>query len=237
MFRKSLFFATSALVLSACQPAAEAPQDTVVAEAPPVTEETVTEDVAEVAAEAAPVEEVSISSSTEEESTDAHDHDGEEHDHETHDHAEDDHDHDAHDHAEDEHDHDHDEHDHAEDEHDHDHDHAGGEAHVHGLSEMAVNLDGASVSVSLEGALANFGVDESLRSLDDYSAYTDGIVDLVGGDCTRDQADASIRPIGDHGNLVIDLAYTCADVDALEAVEVTGFSNFAAFEQVDAVVD
>ena len=52
--------------------------------------------------------------------------------------------------------------------HDHDdHDHAGGEAHVHGLSELAVSLDGATVSISLEGALANFDLDESLRSLDD----------------------------------------------------------------------
>ncbi|MEL7283400.1 MAG: DUF2796 domain-containing protein, partial [Pseudomonadota bacterium] len=89
---------------------------------------------------------------------------------------------------------------------------------------------------SFEGALANFGIDESLRTLDDYSAYTNGVIDLVGGDCTRDQADASIRPIGDHGNLVIDLAYTCAAIGGLEAINVIGFANFSAFEEVDAVI-
>ncbi|MEO1324144.1 MAG: DUF2796 domain-containing protein [Pseudomonadota bacterium] len=221
MFRKSLFFATSALVLTACQPAADAPDETLVAETPPVTAEDVSEVASEVAAEVAPVEE--IVAETEEEDHDDHDHEDDAHDHDAHDHAEDDHDHEAHDH---------DDHDHAED----DHDHAGGEAHVHGLSEMAVNLDGSSISVSFEGALANFGIDESLRTLDDYSAYTNGVIDLVGGDCTRDQADASIRPIGDHGNLVIDLAYTCAAIGGLEAINVIGFANFSAFEEVDAVI-
>lgn len=142
------------------------------------------------------------------------------------------------DHAEhDEHDED-DEHDHGEDhaEDDDDHDHAGGEAHVHGLSDLAISIDATTVSVSLEGALANFDLDESLRTLDDTTPYTDGIVDLVGGECTRETSDVSIRAIGDHGNLTVDLVYSCAAIDGLSAINVTAFSAFEGFEEVNAVI-
>jgi len=143
----------------------------------------------------------------------------------------DDHDEDS-DHDEDHDEHDHDE-DHAEEE---DHDHAGGEAHVHGLSDLAISIDATTVSVSLEGALANFDLDETLRTLDDATPYTDGIVDLVGGECTRETGDASIRAIGDHGNLTVDLVYSCAAIDGLSAIDVTAFSAFAGFEEVNAVI-
>ena len=229
MIRSSLFAAASVLVLSACQPAADSSEETLVAETPPVGEESVAPAAAaDVAEDSAEIVEVAATDGEDE----AHDHDE---DHAEDGHDEDDHDHDAHDHGDDHEDHaeDHDGHDHGD--HD-DHDHAGGEAHVHGLSDLAVSLDGARVSVSLEGALANFGLDESIRELEDVAPYTDGVVELIGGDCTRDAAGASIRPIGDHGNLMIDLAYTCAAMDALEAVNVTGFANFSGFEEVNAVV-
>lgn len=219
MIRSSLFAAVSVLALSACQPAADAPEETLVAETPPVAEDATPADVAADAADdAAESVEVAATDGADE----AHDHDE--------DHAEDDHGEEEHEHEDE-----HEDHDHGEDGHD-DHDHAGGEAHVHGLSDLAISLDGATVSVSLEGALANFDLDESLRTLEDAAPYTDGVVELIGGDCTRDQAGASIRPIGDHGNLTIDLAYTCASIDTLEAVNVTGFASFAGFEEVNAVV-
>lgn len=146
-------------------------------------------------------------------------------------------DHDDHDDHED---HDADEHDgHDEDEHahddDHDHDEAGGEAHVHGHSDLAASLDGSTLSISVEGALANFDLDESLRTLDDTTPYTDNLVAISGGDCTRDSASASIREIGDHGNLMVDLTYTCATPDTISAIDVTGFQTFAGFEEVSAV--
>jgi len=217
MSRSVFFLAASTLALAACQPAEEA-AGTLEAETPPIAEETVEVDVATVAAE----DESS-------ESAETHDHDGEDHDHEDHEgepadeHSDDaDHDHDEHDH---------DEHDHGEE----DHDHAGGEAHVHGVSDLAASLDGSTLSISVEGALANFDLDESIRTLDDISAYTDGTVQVIGGDCTRDSAGASIRPIGDHGNLMIDLTYTCSAAASIEAIEVTGFQSFAGFEEVNAV--
>lgn len=221
MLRSSLFAAVSLFALGACQPAADAPEalDELVAETPPpVTEEVVAE------VETAPVETVSVEPEAASE-TDEHDH---EDDHET----EDGHDHEDHDHADDA---DHEDHDHESHDHD-DHDHAGGEAHVHGLSELAVSLDGAQVSVSLEGALANFGVDETQRTLDNPAAYTDTVIALEGGECTRDSANASIRPVGDHGNMMLDMVYTCAAIESLEALTVTGFESFAGFEQVNAVV-
>ena len=239
MFRSSLLVAASGLALAACQPAADAPTD-LSAETPPIIEETadVAETVeAEIETASDAVEEVAETAA---ESAEEHDHDDEEHAHEGEDHDHDeDHDdehgeaHEDHDHEDHADEHDHNEHAHEED--DHDHDHAGGEAHVHGLSELAASLDGSTLSVNIEGALANFDLDESLRSLDDTSAYTDGTAEIVGGDCTRSGATASIRAIGDHGNMVIDLTYDCAAPDSLEAIDVTGFQNFAGFEEVNAV--
>ena len=131
-------------------------------------------------------------------------------------------------------DHDEDHDDHAED-HD-DHDHAGGEAHVHGLSDLAISIDANTVSISLEGALANFDLDETLRTVDDATPYIDGIVDLIGGECTRDTGDASIRAIGDHGNLMVDLVYSCTAVETLSAINVSAFGAFAGFEEVNAII-
>ena len=210
MLRSSLFAAVSLFALGACQPAAEAPEELVAETPPPVAEDVVAE------AETSPAETVSVEPEAASEA-DAHDHE-DEHDHET------------------EEGHDHEDHDHADEEDHEDHDHAGGEAHVHGLSELAVSLDGAQVSVSLEGALANFGVDETLRTLDNPADYTDTVIALEGGECTRDSASASIRPVGDHGNMMLDMVYTCAAIESLEALTVTGFESFAGFEQVNAVV-
>ena len=239
MSRSFLLLAVSGLALAACQPASEAPQE-LSAETPPVVEEAVETVEAEVEEVAAATEDVVEAAA---ETGEEHDHDHEEeHDHADEDHAHDDAedhaDHDDHDHEaaheDGDHDHEHDEHDH--DEHDHDdHDHAGGEAHVHGLSDLAASLDGTTLSVSIEGALANFDLDESLRTLEDTAPYTDGSVEIVGGDCSRTAASASIRPIGDHGNMVIDLTYDCAAAGSIEAINVTGFQSFAGFEEVNAI--
>ncbi len=225
MTRYSVLLGLSMFALAACQPAENA-AGALEAEAPPVVEEVVAEEVGVedvVETPDAVVETVAAEADSEtpeaEESAPIEDHDHE------------------HDHGDEEAHADHDEHDH--DAHDHDdhsdHDHGAGEAHVHGLSDLAASLEGNTLSISVEGALANFGLDETLRELADTAPYTDGIVAIQGGDCTRDSASASIRPIGDHGNLMIDLTYTCAAADTLTGIDVTGFSSFSGFEQVDAV--
>nr|WP_070960732.1 DUF2796 domain-containing protein [Hyphomonas sp. Mor2] len=225
MSRSVFLLAASAIALGACQPAEEAADALEAETPPPIAEEAAPPEAAAAATDTAEAV-VEVASDAVEAEADAED----DHDHE--DHAEDeDHDHDAHDHDDDEEDHDHGDEDHAHD----DHDHAGGEAHVHGLSDLAASLDGSTLSVNVEGALANFDLDETLRTLDDTTPYTDNLVAIIGGDCSRDSASASIRPISDHGNLVVDLTYTCTSPDAIDAIEVTGFQTFAGFEEVNAV--
>ncbi|MEM6652971.1 MAG: DUF2796 domain-containing protein [Pseudomonadota bacterium] len=218
MSRSSLLIATSLLALSACQPATEATED-VIAEAPPVEAAKAVEEVDTVNAEMAET----ASADTVMAAADAEDH--------------------AHDEVEKvaeeahhDHDHDHD-HDHSHD-HDHDHDHAspGGEAHVHGKADLAISLEGSALSVSLISPLDNFGLPESLTSVENEATYLNGVIALVGGDCGLDQSDLEIRNRGDHGNMAIDLTYTCAEIDTLEAIDVVAFSNFPGFEEVDAVV-
>ncbi|MCR9223789.1 MAG: DUF2796 domain-containing protein [Hyphomonas sp.] len=221
MSRTVFLLAASSLALVACQPAEDA-ATALEPETPPVIEQPAEVEEVSVPAEDTTTETVEVQ--------DAHE-DGEEHEGDEHDDHDD---HDEHyDHSDDEHA-DHDEDAHAHDD-DHDHGEAGGEAHVHGLSDLAASLDASTLSVSVEGALANFDLDESLRALDDVSPYTDGVIQIVGGDCTRNSGDASIRAIGDHGNLMIDLTYTCAAPGNIEGIEVTGFQSFAGFEEVNAV--
>ncbi len=204
-----LIAAISAIFATACQPA-EVIED---APAPPpasVAENTETV-VAEGPAPEAPA------------APEGHDHDDEGH-------AETGHqDEEGHDHADKEHsDHDHDE---AE------HDHAGGEAHVHGHGDLAVSLSETTIAVSLEAPLANFGLNESDTEIENSSLYTDSLVTLVGGDaCTRSEASVMARSNGDHGNMAIDLLYACPDVKAVTAIDVTVFSAFSGFEDIDAVV-
>lgn len=234
MSRSVFLLAASAIALVGCQPAEEAAGTLEAEVPPPIAEETTEVEVAAAETTEAIVEVAAEPVEADADTGDDHDH--EEHgDGEDHDHSEDDHGDDDHDHGEDDHDHGGDDHDHGEDDHDHDHDHAGGEAHVHGLSDLAASLEGSTLSVNVEGALANFDLDESIRTLDDTTPYTDSLVAIVGGDCSRDSASATIRPISDHGNLIVDLTYTCASPDAIEAIDVTGFQTFAGFEEVKAV--
>lgn len=214
MSRSPLFLAASLLVLAACQPAADAPQD-LVAEAPPPVVDSESQPVEAESVEANAPEALPETVSVAEVTGDAPAPEDDGHAHAGHDEE-----------------HAHDEHGEAHE----DHDHAGGEAHVHGVSELAVNLDGDRLTLSLEGALANFGLDETLRTLDDPAQYMDGIVALVGGGCIRDDARIEIRPIGDHGNLIIDHYYTCATMSDLSSLTVTAFERYPAFEEVNAVV-
>lgn len=215
--RHTLFLASVSLVaLTACQPAENASEALQAEPAPvmaedPVEEEVVAEETVEVTEETV-AEGSDAAEAVEDTSAEDADHDhGDDHEDHTDDAGADDHD-------------------------DHDHDHAGGEAHVHGKSDMAVSLDGNSVSISLEGALANFDTDESTREISDPTLYTNGVIALRGGDCTAEMTSALIRPIGDHGNLALDFVYTCAAIEDLTAIEVTAFSKFSGFEEVDAVI-
>ena len=234
MSRFSYLLGVSLFALAACQPAENATEALQAETPPPVAEDVAVEETLEPTEVVAEAVETEVEAASEEAHDEDHDHaEDETHaDHDDHDHEGDDHEHDEHDHDE----HDHEGEDHSDHDHDHDHDHAGGEAHVHGLSDLAVSLDGNTVSISVEGALANFDLNESIRELDDTAPYTNSLVALQGGDCTQEDATVGIRPIGDHGNLTVDLIYTCSAMESLSGIDVVGFQTFAGFEEVNAVL-
>ena len=162
-----------------------------------------------------------------------------------HDHSDDDHDHDHgdHDHEHEDHDHDHDDHSH---DHDHDHDDmAGGAPHVHGKAEGAVVLEGSTLSISLDAALASFGASEaepetpeqeaeraSLRmQLADPLKLVD-ISDAAG--CIFTGSDVGFRyPGGNHGNAMVSYTFECSNAAALDTIQFTAFETFPPLEEVD----
>ncbi|MEM1086672.1 MAG: DUF2796 domain-containing protein [Pseudomonadota bacterium] len=163
-------------------------------------------------------------------------------------HAHDDH---SHDHDHDDHKHDHDDHDHS-DEHmhahdDHDHDHGGvGEAHVHGEGEMAVTLDGSTLAVSFEGALASFASFEHEPKTDEQRAELEAVrvsfaaaenslsINTEAG-CVLNSTGVQFRHSGNHGSVMADYEYTCASVDEISSISLKIFDNYPALEAVDVV--
>lgn len=157
-----------------------------------------------------------------------------------------DHDHDADDTAGHDHDHAHgDAHDHDHG-HDHDHDHAGGAPHVHGAGDMAVVVEGGTVTLTLQSALANFGVSESEPQTDEARAAHESLKaaladagalvsfpDAAG--CTLGTSDIDFV-FRDHGDLVAEYGFDCANPDALNQVTADLFTPYPAFETLNVVV-
>jgi len=145
----------------------------------------------------------------------------EEHDHEAHDHGE-------HEHGEDAHE----EHDHGEHEH---HDHAGGEAHVHGLAEMAITREGSRLTVTFESPTANFGFSEAASDLPEGNTVGEDTFAVIGGECLNEMTNVSAVSDGQHGSVSIEKRYSCSNIDGVSAVRVTAFEAYSGFETVDAV--
>ncbi len=137
-------------------------------------------------------------------------------------------------HSDHDHDHDEDEHDHSDDAHDHD-DHAGGAPHVHGLGELAVARDGATYSVSLMAPSPNFGLAESETSAPEGLITGEKLVLFVGGDCEETGAHVHVNSDDGHGDVTVDLTYSCAAPDAVSAVQILAFDTYEGFEEIDAV--
>ena len=227
-------FALAGLV--ACSPSEDAPAETIEADTPPV--EVVTEEVS--APEATEVEEAVTAEAAAEDEHD-HGHEGEDHHEDGHDHG------DAHDH-DDEHAHDED-HDHADEhshDHDHDHDHGVGEAHVHGAGEMAIALDGGSLSVSFESPLASFASFEHEPKTPEQEAELQGVRDAfmqVSGvialnseaGCTSTSQDVAFRHSGDHGSIMADYVFDCTAADSLNSAELQLFGAYPALETVNVI--
>lgn len=119
----------------------------------------------------------------------------------------------------------------------HDDDSGGGEAHVHGVGEFAVAVDGNRLTVTLDAPLANFGLGEGDADAMDVSTdISDGLVSFAGNaDCQPGDRHVTTRTVGDHSSLTLELGFTCADVSKLEGVRLNAFTTFPHFETVDAV--
>ena len=225
-------FALAGLV--ACSPSETDPAETLEVDTPParvVAEEASEPDVSEPEA-VVESEDAAMAEDGHDHAEDAH-HEGEEHHEDGHDHEEEGHEHADHDHA--------DEHSH-----DHDHDHGVGEAHVHGAGEMAIALDGATLTVSFESPLASFASFEHEPKTPEQEAELQAVntafmqpsnIILLNDDagCASTSQGVTFRHSGDHGSIMVDYAFECASVDALSTADLKVFEAYPALETVDAV--
>ena len=158
-----------------------------------------------------------------------------------------------HDHSDDEpddHDHEHEDHDHDHDDHSHDHDHdhddmAGGAPHVHGKGEGAVVLEGSTLSISLDSALASFGAREAEPETPEQEAERAGlrmqladplkVVDISdAAGCIFTGSDVGFRyGGGGHGNAVVNYTFECSNAPALDMIQFTVFETFPPMEEID----
>ncbi len=150
--------------------------------------------------------------------------------------------------------HDHDEdHSHGEgDEHSHDDDHedhmhAGGEAHVHGEAEGAIIIEDETVTISLDGALASFGISEAPADTAEaetarqeaLSAFSDDTTVLsINGEagCTLSETNHGVRSVGGAANATIDYTYTCASMDDLSEITFTIFETIPSMEEINMAI-
>lgn len=119
---------------------------------------------------------------------------------------------------------------------DHDGEHAGGEAHVHGLADLAITREGNKFMGELISPMSNFGLAET------DSAYTDvvtaelsGLVELDGGECQAGVPHPMTDNSGDHTDAVVHFVWTCAKPEDVRIARFAGFTAFPVFEKVSTI--
>jgi len=145
-------------------------------------------------------------------------------------------------------DHDHDA-DHADaDEPSHDdHDHAGGAVHVHGEAEGAIILEGETLTVSLDTALASFGLQEAVPGTPEQQAERQTVLNALTdaaavfeinseAGCTLVSSEQSVRSVGEIGNAVLDFTFTCDDPGALDKATFVLFEDYPTLEEIDLAI-
>lgn len=144
-------------------------------------------------------------------------------------------------------------HGHEDGDHSHDHGeedghmHAGGEAHVHGEAEGAIILEGDTLTVSLDGALASFGMSEAPVETAEDEAARQAALDAFKDDaavlainneagCTLTEVSQSVRAVGGAANATFDYTYACASIGALAEVTFTIFEGTPSMEKIDLAI-
>ncbi|MEO1641891.1 MAG: DUF2796 domain-containing protein [Pseudomonadota bacterium] len=136
-------------------------------------------------------------------------------------------------------------HDHEGDDHDHEHDGVG-EAHVHGKGEMAITLDGTTLTVSFESPLASFAsfehepeTPEQRQELQDVRAGFMRVSRNVAingqAGCEFNTREVAFRHTGDHGSVMVDYGFECATPEELTSVRLRTFDEYPGLETVDVV--
>lgn len=128
---------------------------------------------------------------------------------------------------------------------DHDHDGAG-EVHEHGKGELAISLDGATLSVAFEAPLESFAsfehepeTPEQRQELQDVRAGFMRVSRNVAingqAGCEFNSREVAFRHTGDHGSVMVDYSFECATPEELTSVRLRTFDEYPGLETVDTV--
>ncbi len=113
---------------------------------------------------------------------------------------------------------------------------AGGEAHVHGLADLAITREGNRFMGELISPMANFGLSETDAAYTDVvTAELSGLVEVDGGDCQAGVPHPMTDDSGDHTDAVVHFIWTCAKPDEVRTVRFAGFAAFSGFEKVSTI--
>lgn len=120
--------------------------------------------------------------------------------------------------------------------HDHDGDHAGGEAHVHGLADLAITREGNKFMGELISPMANFGLAETDGAFTDVvTAELSGLLEVEGGECTAAVPHPMTDNSGEHTDGIVHFVWTCSKPDDVRLVRFAGFTAFPVFEKVSTI--
>lgn len=128
--------------------------------------------------------------------------------------------------------------DNADEAHDHDddHAHAGGAAHVHGVADLALVLEGNSLTAEMISPLANFGLSESEGVISDAVIESlSTMILLTGGNCMAETPEAEIDRSSGHTDAHVTFSWTCADPASLMSASFAGFATYPGFETINVV--
>lgn len=120
--------------------------------------------------------------------------------------------------------------------HDHDGEHAGGEAHVHGLADLAITREGNKFMGELISPMANFGLSETDAAYTDVvTAELSGLVEVDGGECQAGVPHPMTDDSDEHTDAIVHFVWTCAKPDEVRTVRFAGFTAFPVFEKVSTI--